>query len=147
MWPAFKGGDRTALAEGIRAGYASLFAIYPDAYQKDAEALRSFFRSNTNLADQAQRLCVQTFQNLCAAADFSDAARAAVRSAAARADDDEPPGPVDERPSRSMGVTRGTGVDLVVNIQLQLPPSADGEVYDKLFEAMAKHLRGLISVE
>jgi hypothetical protein len=28
------------LADGVRTGYAELFAIYPDAYQKDAEALR-----------------------------------------------------------------------------------------------------------
>jgi hypothetical protein len=36
---------------------------------------------------------------------------------------------------------------LTVNIQLQLPASADGAVYDKLFEAMAKHLRGLLTIE
>ena len=37
-----------------------------------------------------------------------------------------------------------SGVGLTVNIQLQLPPSTDGEVYDKLFASMAKHFKGLI---
>ena len=32
-----------------------------------------------------------------------------------------------------------------MNLQIQLPPSADGEVYDKLFAAMGKHLKGLIT--
>jgi hypothetical protein len=143
IWPAFKGGDKQALAEGIRAGYRELFAIYSDAYQKDAEALRSFFRANTGLAEKAQQLCVQTFQNLCNAAEFTEARRAPI-----------PSGPATELAEASQGSPRsegmsrgGSGVDLVVNIQLQLPPSADGEVYDKLFEAMAKHLRGLIRIE
>ena len=41
----------------------------------------------------------------------------------------------------------GGGVALTVNLQLQLPPSEDGDVYDKLFAAMAKHLKGLIGAE
>lgn len=143
MWRRFKGGDRKALAEGIRSGYADLFATYPDAYQKDAEALRSYFRTKTSLADKAQRLCVQTFQNLCGAADFTD----------------DPRGPVatpTQGDVRSLGVTgeaipaqgpRAGGVELVVNIQLQLPASADGEAYEKLFEAMAKHLREIVRIE
>jgi hypothetical protein len=39
------------------------------------------------------------------------------------------------------------GVALTVNLQLQLPESADGDVYEKLFAAMAKHLKGLIGAE
>ena len=36
-------------------------------------------------------------------------------------------------------------LSLTVNLQIELPPSADGEVYDKLFAAMGKHLKGLIA--
>jgi len=43
--------------------------------------------------------------------------------------------------------TATEGVALTVNIQLQLPPSADGDVYDKLFAAMGKHLKGLVTLE
>jgi Family of unknown function (DUF5343) len=140
VWPAFKGGDKKALASGIRAGYAPLFDIYPDAQQKDTEALTSFFRSNTGLAQNGQRLCVQTFQTLCSFADFSEARQTPTPRTGSE-DGHERRGPQERdtpaRPSLA-------GVGLTVNIQLQLPPSPDGEVYDKLFEAMAKHLRGLI---
>lgn len=45
---------------------------------------------------------------------------------------------------RRSGVSVSSPVGLTVNIQLQLPPSEDGVVYDKFFEAMGKHLKGLI---
>jgi hypothetical protein len=38
-------------------------------------------------------------------------------------------------------------IALTVNLQLQLPASDSGEVYEKLFAAMSKHLKGLIGTE
>jgi hypothetical protein len=141
-WNAFKGGDRKAFAQGVRTGYAPLFAVYPDAHQKDAEALMAFFRSKTSLAEDGQRKCVATFQTLAKFGDFSDAPMEPPPSAPAAPKKDDQAGR--EQNAQS---PRPAGVGLTVNIQLQLPPSTDGEAYDKFFEAMAKHLRGLISIE
>jgi hypothetical protein len=35
------------------------------------------------------------------------------------------------------------GLTLNVNLQLQLPATSDGEIYEKLFGAMRKHLMGI----
>jgi hypothetical protein len=147
LWPAFRGGDNKALADGIRAGYAQLFGIYPDAHQKDTEALMSFFRTNTSLAQDAQRMCVQTFQALCSFADFSDTRETPAVPRVPQAEGAKDESEVTTNRAKSTAPRSAGGVGLTVNIQLQLPPSADGEVYDKLFEAMAKHLRGLIDLE
>lgn len=145
LWTALRTQNKAAFAAGIKKHYADLFATYPDAHKKDDEALVAFVRSKTNYAEQAQRLAVRTFKVFTEFGEF---------------DADMPPDKLVEQPEideeekvsrRTSRRTRGTAeagpVALTVNLQLQLPPSADGDVYDKLFEAMAKHLKGLISVE
>lgn len=146
-WAALRAHDRTRIAALIRRMYADLFAVYPDANQKDAEALLTFFRSNTNLGERAQRLSVQTFQVLCRLGDFS-------ADGAADAEAEEGEGEAGDGAGSGAGSGRrddhepaAPPVALTVNLQLALPPSADGEVYDKLFAAMATHLRGLVAPE
>lgn len=129
---------RARLADAIRRAYADLFALYPDAHRRDAEAIRNFFRANTSGGDQVQSKLVQTFQVLAEFADFdAEVPEDAVtgdgksRRSAART------------PRRETGVTEVPGLTLNVNLQLQLPATSDGEVYEKLFGAMRKHLMGL----
>ena len=145
MYKALRAGDRAKFGAGVKKHYSSLFATYPDAHRQDDEALMAFVRGNTDYAEGTQRLAVRTFRVF---AEFSDFGAGAEQVGAG---DD---GRVVERadgPQASETRTRrraGTeGVALTVNIQLQLPPNADGEVYDKLFEAMGKHLKGLVSLE
>jgi hypothetical protein len=104
----------------------------------DDEALVSFFRSTTDLGDKAQRLSVQTFKVLCRFGDPWAAAAADAIGDEVDKDDvrpSEPPAAVQSTTTqptpRTPAVTSG-GVSLTVNLQLQLPVSADGEVYDKL---------------
>jgi hypothetical protein len=148
LWAALRGKDRVKIGAAVRRMYADLFSVYPNAHEKDDEALTSFFRSTTDLGDKAQRLSVQTFKVLCKFGDLS-------AGAAAEALGEEPDGveeeavvdaPAKTKPSRR-SVATGSSVALTVNLQLQLPASADGEVYEKLFAAMAKHLKGLIDAE
>ena len=54
----------------MRKHYASLFATYPDANRKDAEALLAFVRSKTSYAAETQKLAVRTFKTLCEFGDF-----------------------------------------------------------------------------
>jgi hypothetical protein len=150
VWTAIRAKDKAKIGAAVRGMYSDLFSIYPDADKKDAEALLAFFRANTDLGEKAQRLSVQTFQVLCEFGEFS--AEAAADALADQAKDkhngksagapgattkakEQPPAP---------GVT-APPVALTVNLQLQLPASAEGDIYEKLFAAMAKHLKGLIT--
>jgi hypothetical protein len=148
FWAAIRGEDRPKVAAFMRKRFADLFSTYPDADRKDDEALISFVRSKTNYGDTAQQLAVRTFKVLCAFGDFG------AESVVDLPDDDEadeeptPKSPAHKKtPSGQTAVdSEGAGrVALTVNLQIQLPASEDGEVYDKLFAAMGKHLRGLVS--
>lgn len=142
LYKALRRGDRATFGAGIRKHYSALFSTYPDAHRQDDEALMAFVRGNTDYAAGTQRLAVRTFKVFAEFGDFDQA--------------DDPEGRSDDQEEREDGGGgRGRrsrspsheGVALTVNIQLQLPPSADGEVYDKLFEAMGKHLKGLVRLE
>ncbi len=143
LWDAARSGDRVQVAAAIRSAYADLFGLYPDAQRKDAEALRNFFRTHTGGGEQVQGRMVQTFQILVEFGDFEapppGAASATTGSASSGASGDialEAVTP--EVPAPPRGPT--PGIALNVNIQLQLPVTADAAVYESLFAAMRKHL-------
>jgi hypothetical protein len=147
FYDAIRNKDGAAVAEHVRKAYKPLFDLYPDAYQKDDEALRNFFRSNTDAGDQTQLLMVRTFKVFAGLGDFDDVAAGASLQTPTPNPDETDETPRGRRRTTVHRESSGGGLTLNVNIQLQLPPSADGEVYDKLFEAMGKHLKGLASFE
>jgi uncharacterized protein DUF5343 len=140
IWDAARASGPTGRArvgEAIKAAYSDLFALYPDAHRKDAESLRNFFRSQTSAGEQVQSKLVQTFQTLVEFGDFD--------SGSSSDGLDAPRGevPAPRQTSRSGGQTSKSapsGISLTVNIQLQLPATADAAVYESLFGAMRKHL-------
>jgi hypothetical protein len=145
LWTAFRSRDKVKIAAGIRRHYSGLFGTFPDAHRKDDEALLAYIRSTTEYGEKAQRLALRVFRNLCEFGDFD---------ADADPEDLLDPDEEDEQNDRNAGKTGGGrtriervggGVGLTVNIQIQLPPSEDGEVYDKVFEAMGRHLKTLIA--
>jgi hypothetical protein len=148
LWTALRSKDGAAFAAGLRKHYADLFATYPDANRKDDESLVSFVRSKTTYADQAQRLAVRTFKILCEFGDFStEAAGKTPREEDEDEQEDHAPDTSRRRRKREHAADTEARIALTVNLQLQLPASEDGEVYDKLFAAMSKHLKGLIGTE
>jgi hypothetical protein len=147
LWAALRGKDRATFGAGVRKHYADLFATYPDADRKDEEALISFIRSKTNYAEQAQRLAVRTFKVLCEFGDFSaNASDDLLDGDDSDKDEEQLETPRRRRKQEHKDDAEGR-VALTVNLQLQLPASEDGEIYDKLFAAMSKHLKGLIGTE
>jgi hypothetical protein len=114
------------------------FSTYPDAHRKDNEALIAFVRSKTDYPEKTQRLAVRTFKVLC---EFGDFDQTGTETETKPREEKQ-----ERKPERKVTPEAGT-IGLTVNIQLQLPPSVDGEIYDKLFAAMAKHLKGLVTVE
>jgi hypothetical protein len=145
FYDAIRNRDGAKVAEHVRDAYRPLFDLYPDAHQKDDEALRNFFRSNTDAGDQSQLLMVRTFKVFAGLGDFSGAVKGAALQTPTSGSE-ETGGKSSGGGTRVLREPSGGGLTLNVNIQLQLPPSADGEVYDKLFEAMGKHLKGLASL-
>lgn len=129
---------RARLADAIRRAYSDLFALYPDAHRRDAEAIRNFFRANTSGGDQVQSKLVQTFQVVAEFADFDAEVPKDAVAAGGKGRQ------IGTRPTGTgRHVTEVPGLTLNVNLQLQLPATSDGEVYEKLFGAMRKHLMGL----
>jgi len=150
LWAALRAGDKAKFAAGMRSHYAGLFSTYPDAHRKDDEALLAYVRSNTDYAATVQKLAVRTFKVLCEFGDFdSDLDPDEVEEKEKEAEDETQQGRNDgkRKGRRRATVNGGGGVGLTVNIQIQLPPSSDGEVYDKVFEAMGRHLKTLIQPE
>lgn len=142
FYDAIRSQNGPKVAEHVRAAYKELFDVYPDAERRDAEALQSFFRAKAGTGKAAQRYMVRTFQTLCKFGDF-ERERSTQRSIPAS----QVPSSEPERAGGTRIATTRSGLTLNVNIQLQLPDSADGEVYEKLFEAMARHLNVFGAVE
>jgi len=120
------------LASAIRGAYLGLFSTYPDAYRKDDEALADYFRTSTGLGERSVSALVNTFKKLCENGDF-----AGVPGSAEEVGDEE--GTVPEVKKRKV-VPGMLSPEIVINIQLQLPPSDKEEVYDKLFASLRKNL-------
>ena len=137
LWKELRANPKKALAKGVRQGYADLFSHYPDANVKDDEALRTFFSAHTDLGAQAIAKTVRTFKTFCELGDFDAAESASPIESNVKSNRGA------GSPTRTPAVeTRRFSDGLVVNInvQLQVPPDATGEIYDKFFEAMRKHL-------
>lgn len=128
--------QRSVLAEAIRESYAGLFATFPDADKRDDEALRNYFRANTEAAAATLQRAVGTFKALVANADMASAQPPESSQTPSSADVSLPTG--DGATKRG---SRSTAVPAVnINIQLQLPETDKPEVYDNFFAAMRKHL-------
>jgi hypothetical protein len=138
LWKEARAHLGRALGKGIRAGYADLFNQYPNAHQKDDEALRTYFSVHSGTGKDAVTRMVQTFKSLCSIAEFQATGQAS----------DTPKGSElgaerekEKIPNRERAAIHVTDVPTIaINIQLQLPPDPTGEIYEKFFASMAKHL-------
>jgi hypothetical protein len=117
------------LGSAIREAYAELFKMFPDAYQKDSEALRNFFSGYTTAGERVLSAIVSTFQALCAEAKF-DTLEAVVGEEEAAT----PPPPL---VSKTFGLQ-----SLTINLQLTLPETTNSTVYKEIFKAMKEYLLG-----
>jgi hypothetical protein len=139
QWVAYRDKSKSGavLAGCIKAAYADLFTVYPDAQNKDVEALRNFFSTHTTGGESVLRFTVGTFRGLCELADFG--AQPIVITAPSSAPVPTGQGtwgigaPVQTAPTKQ-------GFVINLNIELQLPATNDASIYDKIFESLRKHL-------
>jgi len=118
---------KSIMASAIREAYSELFKIYPDAYKKDDDTLKNFFRPTTDAGEQVVARIVDTFKVLCSFADFE----ALPQKVKVEVKEKEGLREIPALPS---------GVTLNLNIQLVLPTTDDVSVYDKIFKALKEHL-------
>jgi hypothetical protein len=123
---------RSVMASAIKNAYSVLFHTYEDAYAQTNTALVDFFKARTGASDTDAGLLVQTFQNLCALADFE--------AAPAEAPVSEPTVPLTTKEEAARIPTVMTGLTVNINIQLTLPVTDDESVYDKLFASLKRNL-------
>lgn len=142
-WQAYrnKKSAGATLAAAMRQGYVDLFRTYPDAHRKDNEALRNYFSAHTKVAESTLGLIVITFKTIAAIADFertTPVVAAEGREEAGATPSAEPA----TGTQRESGAAHPapTAPTININIQLQLPATEDGAIYDKLFAALKKHL-------
>lgn len=128
-----KGQSGRVMASCLRVAYNDLFRTYPNAQDKDTEALRNFFSTRVTAGQKVLDLTVTTFRALCELADF-------------RGEQIEVMVPEGGEEGKSKGVRdttsqpSPTGLTINLNIQLTLPATENAEIYDKIFAAMRKNL-------
>ncbi len=139
-WKAYRDKSRapSELASAITEAYADLFAVYPDAYRKDDEALRNFFTSNTSVGEKAVSLMVRTFKVLCGLAVFTATPRPSPAPPVPTDESQVPQAVAPAQLAKAAGASQGITIN--VNIQLTLPETKDSSIYDSIFESLKKHL-------
>jgi hypothetical protein len=139
-WKAYRDTRRgpAELASAIREAYADLFAVYPDAYRKDDEALGNFFTSSTSVGEKAVSMMVSTFKTLCGLADFTATPRPSPVPPVPTTESQVSQAVAPAQLGEAVGVSQGITIN--VNIQLTLPETKDSSVYDSIFESLKKHL-------
>jgi hypothetical protein len=134
-YKAYRGKDGAKiLGESIKTGYAELFQLYPDAHLKDEESLRHFFATNTDVGESALKAMIATFKAFCSVANF-ELSSMGMHEVVSTGD-----GLSVDRP-KSISKSKDYFTPAInINIELQIPPTNDPEVYKNFFEAMKKYL-------
>lgn len=122
------------MATCLRKAYSELYQTYPDAHNKDTEALRNFFSAATEGGEAVLINTVNTFKALSEFADFE--------AGPTTEEIEKPVSTVPITNKVAKGAAEGPLTTINVNIQLQLPATEDSTIYDKIFESLKKHLLG-----
>jgi Family of unknown function (DUF5343) len=137
VWTAYRGANyRQVLGDAIRAGYADLFAVYPDANARSATDLSHVFSTSSAGGAQVISKTVATFKALVDEADFS--------SASEPTEIKMPAGPLHFAPAHSdkMPPPAQDGPEVHIDIQIHISPESTPQQIDTIFQSMAKHLYG-----
>jgi hypothetical protein len=137
-WTQYRGGNhKQVLGEAIREGYQDLFAVYPDANQRNQADLEHVFSTSSSGGKQVVGKTVSTFRALAEQAEFAPVnqqtdlhmASGPLHTAAVQ-------GPAPGAPPPAQGPT------LHIDIQVHISPEASADQIDQVFSSMAKHLYG-----
>lgn len=127
-----------SIAQAVKEAYSQLFTAMPDAPNRSNKDLSDYFSAETGSGERAVSAMVSTFKALCEVADFGAAI-------AEERDEEEAPAEAEKKRRRPAGRESAAAIKLSVNLSLELPATDNADVYDKIFAAVAKHLRDLVS--
>jgi len=126
-----KSKSKSIIASVVKETYSDLFSTYPDANNRDEEALRNFFGANTELGSKAIGLLVSTFNALCELGDFGSESIITETT-------DVPTNSPQTLETKKFVTKHGVAVN--INIQLTLPETDKAEVYDNFFASFKKYI-------
>lgn len=136
-WSQFRGANgKAALGEGIRQGYADLYAVYPDAHARPNTDLEHVFSSSSKAGKQAIQKAVSTFKKLAAEAEFAGTPVEGEKHF-------EAPtlhAPVSGAKAASKALANSVQPSLHIDVQVHISSDASAEQIDQIFASMAKHL-------
>ena len=140
-WAQYRGANsKQVLGEGIRDGYADLFAVYPDANQRTPTELDHVFSTSSSGGKQVIGKTVSTFKALAELAEFTPVSEVT--------DLHMPSGPLHTPPAASSpppsnaSHTPSHAPSLHIDIQVHISPEASADQIEQVFASMAKHLYG-----
>lgn len=135
-WTHFRGTHhRKVLGEAIRIGYAELFAVYPDAWQRSNTELEHVFSTSSSAGKQVITKTVGTFKALCECAEFAEQTTLGMPSGQVHMPvASQPATPAQQNPSANYSPS------VHIDIQIHISPEASGDQIDQIFKSMAKHL-------
>lgn len=138
VWAQFRGAHhRKVLGEAIRSGYAELFAVYPDAWQRSNTDLEHVFSTSSSAGKQVIAKTVATFKTLCECAEFSEQTALSMPSGPIHT-------PIASQPASPMqhNASANHSPSVHIDIQIHISPEASADQIDQIFKSMAKHLYG-----
>jgi len=132
----------TALAQGLREGWAPIFLADQRVYQKNPTQLTEIFKTVTGKGEAVAVKMATTFRALATHANWSVEPPPAPASASAPLEDAKP---------EDVGVARGLApangiaedhgnINLHHDIHVHLPPTSDVTVYRAIFRALREEL-------
>lgn len=137
-WTQYRGAKhKEVLGTAIREGYADLFAVYPDAHQRNLADLDHVFSTSSSGGKQVIGKTVGTFRALAEQAEFSPVDE--------QTDLHMTAGPLHTpavQPSPTANRLQAQGPALHIDIQVHISPEASSEQIEHVFSSMAKHLYG-----
>jgi hypothetical protein len=122
------------MADALRKAYEDLFKIYPEPNKRTREELENFFaQGRPDVKKFTLGLYLDTFKILCEFADFGAVTEEKIEVTET--------GIRETAPKKSQLVPQvPEGLAINLNIQITLPVTDNAEVYDKIFEALKKHI-------
>lgn len=141
VWLSYRGANhKKVLGEAIRIGYAELFAVYDDAWQRDNSDLEHVFSTSSSAGKQVIAKTVATFKALCECAEFG-ALENQLSPVVHTGPMHSPVSNLHPQPAHTV-VSNGPNPSVHIDIQIHISPEASTDQIDQIFKSMAKHLYG-----
>lgn len=138
-WSQYRGANaKSVLGDALRNGYAELFAVYPDAWQRSQTELEHVFSTSSTGGRQVITKTVSTFKGLAELAEFPTVGTQTdlhMSSETLHA-------PVSSGSPAGKASAQHHGPSVHIDIQVHIAPESSADQIDQIFASMAKHLYG-----